>query len=118
VPGSRIVIRPKSPYNTGRIKSKYLKQTFFAILTSRCFYLDEFAQLEQRLLADGWIRFSKPETPLAPVRKETILDLLPAGPFLREKSTALEARNIVQVHAPLQLLAVAAAQTDAHSLIE
>jgi hypothetical protein len=40
--------------------------------------LDEFGELERQLLADGWIRFAKRE------HRVTILDLLPAGPKLRE----------------------------------
>src|SRR5215475_5090782 len=45
--------------------------------------LDEFAQLEQRLLADGWIRFRNQEHRWRSPQG-TILDLLPAGPKLRE----------------------------------
>lgn len=45
--------------------------------------LDEFAELERRLLADGWIRFANREQRWRSQRG-TILDLLPAGPKLRE----------------------------------
>jgi predicted nucleotidyltransferase len=44
--------------------------------------LDEFAELEQRLLADHWIRFANREHRWRSPRG-TILDLLPAGPKLR-----------------------------------
>ena len=43
--------------------------------------LDEFAQLEQRLLADRWIRFTNREHRWRSPH-DTILDLLPAGPKL------------------------------------
>lgn len=45
--------------------------------------LDEFVELERRLLADGWIRFANREHRWRSPRG-TILDLLPAGPKLRE----------------------------------
>lgn len=45
--------------------------------------LDEFAQLEQRLLADRWIRFANREHRWRSPQG-TILDLLPAGPKLRQ----------------------------------
>jgi predicted nucleotidyltransferase len=45
--------------------------------------LDEFAELERRLLADGWIRFANREHRWRSVQG-TILDLIPAGPKLRE----------------------------------
>src|ERR1035438_8001667 len=45
--------------------------------------LDEFAELERRLLADGWVRFANREHRWRSV-KGTILDLIPAGPKLRE----------------------------------
>ena len=45
--------------------------------------LDEFAELERRLLADGWIHFANREHRWRSPRR-TILDLLPAGPKLRE----------------------------------
>jgi len=44
--------------------------------------LDEFAELERRLLADGWVRFAHREQRWRSPRG-TILDLLPAGPKLR-----------------------------------
>ena len=45
--------------------------------------LDEFAELERRLLADGWVRFAKREHRWRSAQA-TILDLIPAGPKLRE----------------------------------
>jgi predicted nucleotidyltransferase len=45
--------------------------------------LDEFAELERRLLADKWIRFANREHRWRS-SQGTILDLLPAGPKLRE----------------------------------
>jgi predicted nucleotidyltransferase len=45
--------------------------------------LDEFAELERRLLADGWERSANREHRWRSVQK-TILDLIPAGPKLRE----------------------------------
>lgn len=45
--------------------------------------LDEFAELERRLLADKWIRFANREHRWRSPRG-TLLDLLPAGPKLRE----------------------------------
>jgi predicted nucleotidyltransferase len=45
--------------------------------------LDEFAELERRLLADGWIRFANREHRWRSVQG-TILDLIPSGPKLRE----------------------------------
>ena len=45
--------------------------------------LDEFADLERRLLAAGWIRFANREHRWRSVQG-TILDLIPAGPKLRE----------------------------------
>jgi predicted nucleotidyltransferase len=45
--------------------------------------LDEFAELERRLTANGWIRFANREHRWRSVRG-TIMDLLPAGPKLRE----------------------------------
>lgn len=45
--------------------------------------LDEFAELERRLLADGWVRFANLEHRRRSVQG-TILDLIPAGPKLRE----------------------------------
>jgi hypothetical protein len=45
--------------------------------------LDEFAELERRLLADKWIRFANREHRWRSSRG-TILDLLPAGLKLRE----------------------------------
>ena len=45
--------------------------------------LDEFAELERRLLADKWIRFANREHRWRSPRG-TILDLLPAGPKLRK----------------------------------
>ena len=44
---------------------------------------DEFAKLERRLLSDGWDRFANREHRWQSVRG-TILDLIPAGPKLRE----------------------------------
>src|ERR1700681_2147136 len=41
--------------------------------------LDEFAQLERRLLADGWVRFANREHRWRSAQA-TILDLIPAGP--------------------------------------
>jgi predicted nucleotidyltransferase len=45
--------------------------------------LDEFAHLERRLTADGWVPFANREHRWRSTRG-TILDLLPAGPKLRE----------------------------------
>jgi predicted nucleotidyltransferase len=45
--------------------------------------LDEFAELERRLLADGWVRFANREHRWRSAQA-TILDLIPAGPKLRE----------------------------------
>jgi len=45
--------------------------------------LDEFAKLERRLLVDGWIRFANREHRWRS-SQGTLLDLLPAGPKLRE----------------------------------
>jgi predicted nucleotidyltransferase len=45
--------------------------------------LDEFAELERRLLADSWVRFANREHRWRSVQG-TILDLIPAGPKLRE----------------------------------
>jgi predicted nucleotidyltransferase len=45
--------------------------------------LDEFAELERRLLADGWVRFANREHRWRSAQG-TILDLIPAGPKLRE----------------------------------
>jgi len=45
--------------------------------------LDEFAELERRLVADGWVRFAHREHRWRSVQG-TILDLIPAGPKLRE----------------------------------
>jgi predicted nucleotidyltransferase len=45
--------------------------------------LDEFTELERRLLADGWVRFANREHRWRSVQG-TILDLIPAGPKLRE----------------------------------
>jgi hypothetical protein len=45
--------------------------------------LDEFAELERQLLADRWIHFANREHRWRSPRG-TILDLLPAGPKLRE----------------------------------
>jgi predicted nucleotidyltransferase len=45
--------------------------------------LDEFAELERRLTANGWIRFANREHRWRSARV-TIMDLLPAGPKLRE----------------------------------
>ena len=45
--------------------------------------LDEFADLERRLLADGWIRFANREHRWRSVQG-TLLDLIPSGPKLRE----------------------------------
>ena len=45
--------------------------------------LDEFGELERRLLADKWIRFANREHRWRSPRG-TILDLLPAGPKLRQ----------------------------------
>jgi len=45
--------------------------------------LDEFAALERRLLAEGWVRFANREHRWRSVQG-TILDLIPAGPKLRE----------------------------------
>jgi predicted nucleotidyltransferase len=44
--------------------------------------LNEFAELERRLQADGWIRFANREHRWRSARG-TIMDLLPAGPKLR-----------------------------------
>jgi predicted nucleotidyltransferase len=44
--------------------------------------LDEFAELERRLQADGWIRFANREHRWRSAQG-TIMDLLPAGPKLR-----------------------------------
>jgi hypothetical protein len=45
--------------------------------------LKEFAELERRLLADGWVRFANREHRWRSAQG-TILDLIPAGPKLRE----------------------------------
>jgi predicted nucleotidyltransferase len=45
--------------------------------------LDEFAELERRLVADGWIRYANREHRWRSPQG-TIMDLLPAGPKLRE----------------------------------
>jgi len=45
--------------------------------------LDEFAELERRLLADGWVQFANREHRWRSAQG-TILDLIPAGPKLRE----------------------------------
>jgi predicted nucleotidyltransferase len=45
--------------------------------------LDEFAELERRLLADGWVHFANREHRWRSARG-TIIDLLPAGPKLRQ----------------------------------
>ena len=45
--------------------------------------LDEFAELEDRLAADGWIRYANREHRWQSAQG-TIMDLLPAGPKLRE----------------------------------
>jgi len=45
--------------------------------------LDEFAELERRLLADSWVHFANREHRWRGPRG-TILDLIPAGPKLRE----------------------------------
>src|SRR5580658_9010110 len=45
--------------------------------------LDEFAELERRLLADGWVRFANREHRWRSA-KGTILYLIPAGPKLRK----------------------------------
>ncbi|MGA3092771.1 MAG: nucleotidyl transferase AbiEii/AbiGii toxin family protein [Terriglobales bacterium] len=45
--------------------------------------LNEFAELERRLQADGWIRFVNREHRWRSAQG-TIMDLLPAGPMLRE----------------------------------
>ena len=45
--------------------------------------LDEFAELERRLLADGWVRFANREHRWRSAQA-TILDLIPAGPKLRK----------------------------------
>jgi predicted nucleotidyltransferase len=44
---------------------------------------DEFAKLERRLLADGWVSFANREHRWRSAQG-TILDLIPAGPKLRE----------------------------------
>jgi predicted nucleotidyltransferase len=45
--------------------------------------LDEFAELERRLRADGWVQFANREHRWRSAQG-TILDLIPAGPELRE----------------------------------
>lgn len=45
--------------------------------------LDEFAELERRLLTGGWVRFAKREHRWRSAQG-TIMDLIPAGPKLRE----------------------------------
>jgi predicted nucleotidyltransferase len=45
--------------------------------------LDEFAELERRLLGDGWVRFANREHRWRSAQG-TIVDLIPAGPELRK----------------------------------
>jgi predicted nucleotidyltransferase len=54
--------------------------------------LDEFAELEKRLLADHWIQFANREHRWRSPQG-TILDLLPAGPKLQEAKQVTWARS-------------------------
>src|ERR1700730_4328398 len=55
--------------------------------------LDEFAELERRLLADGWVRFADREHRWRSVQS-TILDLIPAGPRLRDQAGYLARQSV------------------------
>jgi len=60
-------------------ESRHTRDIDFAVALD----LDKFAELDRRLLADGWVRFANREHRWRSA-PGTILDLIPAGPRLRK----------------------------------